>query len=189
MSDDDERRAELQERDGRWVLVFERVLPHSRERVWGALTERDELDAWHPTPFSMEEAQSGGRIEFQVPSMLTGMPDGRVIECEPPRLLAHTWFEDELRWELEEHPDGCRLTLAHSFDDRFKAARDGAGWHLCLQALERSLTRASADADTSTSAAEDGQDEPIPAGWSELNDEYQERFGISPQEATPPPSP
>jgi uncharacterized protein YndB with AHSA1/START domain len=181
MMPDDERRAELLQRGGRWVLVFERVLPYSRERVWRALTERGELDAWHPTPFSME-ARGGGRIEFQVPAMLTGMPDGSVIECEPPRLLAHTWFEDELRWELEEHRDGCRLTLAHSFDDRFKAARDGAGWHLCLQALEESLAGAG------TSGDGDGDGEQIPAGWSELNDEYQVRFGISPQEATPPPS-
>ncbi|HEY1834927.1 MAG TPA: SRPBCC family protein [Solirubrobacteraceae bacterium] len=183
---DDRNHAELQEQDGRWVLVFERVLPHSRERVWRALTERSELDAWHPTPFDFE-ATSGGHVSFQVPPVLTAMPDGHVIEYEPPRLLAHTWFEDELRWELSEHPDGCRLTLAHRFDDRFKAARDGAGWHLCLQALEQSLAGTAA-----TAAAAEGtkhhDDERLPAGWNELNEEYQRRFGISPEQATPPPS-
>ena len=27
-----------------------------------------------------------------------------------------------------------------------------------------------------------------PSGWQELNDAYQERFGIPPEKATPPPS-
>jgi len=39
---------------------------------------------------------------------------------------AHTWGEDELRWELRPHEDGCVLVLTHTFDDRFKAARDAA---------------------------------------------------------------
>ena len=35
--------------------------------------------------------------------------------------------------------DGCVLTLINRFDEIGKAARDAAGWHACLDALEASL--------------------------------------------------
>ena len=63
------------------------------------------------------------------------MGTGRLLALEEPALIAYTWGEDELRWTLSEREGGCLLTLEHSFADRFKAARDGAGWHLCLTAL------------------------------------------------------
>jgi len=179
----DRRHAVLEQRGERWALVFERVLPWPPERVWRALTERGELERWHPTPFSLEQPEPGATLAFQPPQQVPDMGPGRLLEYDPPRLLEHTWFEDELRWELSEEGTGCRLKLVHTFEDRFKAARDGAGWHLCLQALEEALkgtphARRSAD----------GQQEPrIPEGWSELNDEYQRLFGISTEMATPVP--
>jgi hypothetical protein len=95
----------------------------------------------------------------------------------PPRLLGHTWGEDHLRWELREHDEGCLLTLTHSFSDRFKAARDASGWHLCLDALSASLDGASAASARET----------LSRGWQELNSAYERRFGIPPEQATPPP--
>ena len=59
---------------------------------------------------------------------------------EPPHLLAYSWGEDHLRWELEPRDGGTRLVLTHTFDDRLKAARDAAGWDLCLDALATSLS-------------------------------------------------
>ena len=50
--------AVLPEREGRSVLRFERLLAHPRERVWRALTEREELEAWHPTPFGISAEQA-----------------------------------------------------------------------------------------------------------------------------------
>ncbi len=108
------------------------------------------------------------------------MPGGEVTAYEPPRPLGYTWGEDDLRWELRPHDDGCLLTLTHSFDDRFKAARDAAGWDICLAALSTSL-------DGGKVEREIGDGERLPRGWSELNSAYQERFEISPEEATPPP--
>jgi uncharacterized protein YndB with AHSA1/START domain len=173
--------AVLQDRDGRTVLRFERELSQARERVWRALTSHDELARWHPTPFELEPAQVGGRVCFKPPPHVPEIPDGRVFEYDPPRVLAYTWWQDELRWELREHDrGGCVLTLTHSFDDRFKAARDAAGWHLCLRALSRLL----ADA---VGASQHAEQPRLPDGWSELNGEYQQRFGISPEQATPPP--
>ena len=170
--------AVLIERDGRSVLRFERVLSHPRERVWRALTERAELGAWHPTPFAFEP-RAGGAIEYLPAPGVPEMAPGRVLEIEEPSLLVHTWGEDELRWALEESDEGCLLTLEHSFADRFKAARDGAGWHICLTALEALVDGGE--------LPERGSPQRLPGGWSELNADYQRRFGIAPEQATPVP--
>ena len=108
------------------------------------------------------------------------MQDGEVLDFDPPRLLAYTWFEDQLRWELRPQGDGCVLVLTHAFGDRFKAARDGAGWHVCLWWLSRHLFGAP------TGRADDVDG--LPRGWRELNQEYLRRFDIPPEKATPPPS-
>jgi uncharacterized protein YndB with AHSA1/START domain len=170
-----DRHAVLLERDGRSVLRFERLLAHPRERVWSALTDRNELEAWHPTPFELD----GEVLEF-LPS--PGAPDfgtGRLLALDEPSLIAYTWGEDELRWTLSEREGGCLLTLEHSFADRFKAARDGAGWHVCLGALDALLDGAMVPAK--------GSARELPGGWRELNEDYQRRFGIAPGEATPVP--
>jgi uncharacterized protein YndB with AHSA1/START domain len=172
--------AVLQDHAGRSVLRFERILAHPPERVWQALSDRDELSAWHPTPFALEPTL-GGVISYVAARGAPAMPAGEVTAYEPPRLLAHTWGEDSLRWEVRPHPAGSKLTLTHTFEDRFKAARDAAGWHLCLDALSSSLDGANSDRET--------EGERLPSGWRELNGEYERRFGIPAEQATPPPPP
>jgi uncharacterized protein YndB with AHSA1/START domain len=166
--------AVLQDHEGRSVLRFERLLPHPPERVWRSLTEPDELFSWHPTPLEFEPV-AGGTVTYLAGGDAPDMPDGEVTEYEPPRIFGHTWGEDRLRWELAPHEEGCLLVLTHTFDDRFKAARDAAGWHVCLDAL---------------SAALEGNPDRglMREGWRELNSAYQERFGIPPEKATPPPT-
>ncbi len=51
-----------------------------------------------------------------------------------------------LRFEIEPDGAGTRFTLSNVFDDIGKAARDAAGWHSCLDALERELDGAPAPA-------------------------------------------
>jgi uncharacterized protein YndB with AHSA1/START domain len=170
--------AVLKQLEGRFALCFERTLPHPPERVWRALTTHGELSEWHPTPFEIEP-RAGGAIRFVPAPGAPEMPDGQVLSFEPPRLLTHTWGEDELRWQLRANDGGCLLSLIHLFDDRFKAARDGAGWHLCLDALSASLA-----GDT---RPQRGSAPRLTGGWEELNSGYQQRFGISPEQATPIP--
>ncbi|HEX3736673.1 MAG TPA: SRPBCC family protein [Solirubrobacterales bacterium] len=178
-----DQHATLEEVDGRPALRFERTLPHPPERVWQALTDTEEMFAWHPTPAEFEP-WVGGRVAWHPDGHIADLPDNEVTDWDPPRLLGYTWAKegerpDHLRWELRPHDDGCLLILVHTFDDRLKAARDGAGWRICLDALTGELEgrprRPSADHDQ-------------PGPWPELNAAYQERFGISPEEATPPPS-
>jgi uncharacterized protein YndB with AHSA1/START domain len=168
----------LKDDRGRSVLRFERPLPHPPNRVWRALTEPDELAAWHPSPFELEP-RVGGLLTYIKSDRWPELPDGEVTEYEPPRLLGYTWGGDDLRWELCPRDGGCLLILTHTFDDRFKSARDAAGWHLCLAALSTSLDHAHVRMEP------DGGR--LPQGWRELNGLYEERFGIPPDKATPPP--
>jgi uncharacterized protein YndB with AHSA1/START domain len=179
----------LQDREGRAVLRFERTLRHPPERVWSALTEPDELSTWHPTPFELDPQAHA--VNYLPGGDVPDMPDGELTRYDPPRLLAYGWGEDWLQWELRRVDDGCVLVLTHTFDDRLKAARDAAGWHLCLQALSSWLERGGAGRD-----GPDGRstyrellevEGELPRGWADLNRAYQQRFGISPEEATPPP--
>jgi uncharacterized protein YndB with AHSA1/START domain len=169
------------------ALIFERLLAHPPERVWRALVASDELLDWHPTPFELEgsppdrsPAAQSARVAYIPTEGSPEMPDGELLEYDPPRALAYTWGQDELRWELRAREDGCLLKLTHTFDERLKAARDAAGWHLCLDALSDSLER--------LSRPRRGSGERLPEGWGELNRDYQERFGISAEQATPPPA-
>jgi len=171
--------AVLEDHEGGVALRFERERAHPPERVWRALTERAELSAWHPTPFELDRLP-GGAVKYASGAGLPAMEDGEVLDFDPPRLLAYTWFEDRLRWELRPQGDGCLLVLTHTFGERFKAARDGAGWHVCLWWLSRHLD----GAPTGRGDDVDG----LPRGWRELNEEYLRRFDIPPEKATPPPS-
>lgn len=44
-----------------------------------------------------------------------------------------------MRFELEARGEGCRLRLTNFLEDREVAARDAAGWHVCLDNLVRQL--------------------------------------------------
>ncbi len=167
----------LEDAKGRPALRFERLLDHPPDRVWLALTRLEDLRRWHPSPFELE-LRVGGTVNF-LPPVGDAFGSGLVTACEPPHLLEYSWGEDNLRWELEPCDSGTRLVLTHTFDDRLKAARDAAGWDLCLNALVTSLAGKAESLSRGESA--------IPAGWAALNQAYEQRFGIAPEQATPPP--
>jgi uncharacterized protein YndB with AHSA1/START domain len=146
------------------------------------LTEPEEESVWHPTPARFEP-RVGGRVEYVPGGHVSDQPDGEVTDYDPPRLLGYTWTADgpesnHLRFEIRPYDEGSVLILVHTFDDRLKAARDGAGWHVCLDALAASL-------DGPSAPPEHGPDSR--GQWPALNGRYQGKFGISPEEATPPP--
>src|SRR5689334_14217364 len=84
----------------RWTLRFVRDLRHPPEKVWRTLTVPDLLAQWAPFTADRDLGSLG-------PATLT-MIDGdtavplaaEVQTAEPPKLLAYTWGDDTLRWEL-----------------------------------------------------------------------------------------
>src|SRR4051794_35981912 len=130
---------ELLEVDGRYELRFTRRLSHPVSKVWQAITTPSGLAAWFPFDVVGErEAGAALRFEFRKGE---GPPfTGSMVEFSPESVMEVRWEGDEtLRLELSGFEGGCALTLINRFDELGKAARDGAGWHTCLDALEASL--------------------------------------------------
>jgi uncharacterized protein YndB with AHSA1/START domain len=127
------------------TLLFERQLAHPVATVWEAITQPEELSQWFPCQVELD-LRVGGPMNFTFTHMpLKDGPmtmTGEVTELEPPHRLSFMWGEDHLHFELEDTDAGagCRLRFSVELDSRDKAARDGAGWHQCLDALERQLS-------------------------------------------------
>ena len=150
--------------DGKPAVRFERRYPHSLDRVWQAVTEPEELAHWFPTNVELD-LREGGDMHFTFPNDEMEPMDGKVTVLDPPRRFAFTWGEEELRIELEPDGDGCRLRFTHLISTREQAARDAAGWHVCLDRLDSLLSGDAGEAPRTESTSE----------WSEHYEEYQRR--------------
>ena len=154
----------LEEADnGRWRLRFERELNHPPEKVWRAITEPEHLAHWFPTTIDGERA-SGARLGFTFPRGQLPPFDGQMLTYEPPSVMELLWGVDVVRIEIRATEQGTRLTLLDTLGERGKAARDGAGWHLCLDSLAAHLND-EPDADGSMAA------------WDAVHVEYVASFG------------
>ena len=126
--------------------------------------------AWFPTEI-IGERTAGAPLRFEFREGEGPGFDGRMITCDPPRLLEFVWGEDVLRFELEPAGSGTVLTLVDIFSELGKATRDSAGWHFCLDRLGIALA---------------GQKQKPDAGWKELEAVYAERFGPEASTIGPP---
>jgi uncharacterized protein YndB with AHSA1/START domain len=124
--------------DGRPGVRFERTYPHPIDRVWEAVSEPDQLAAWFPSKVEIDPVV-GGDIVFSGDPNHEGAAS-KVLAIDPPRHLAFSWGADELRFDLEPIDDeSCRFVLTNLLDERNAAARNGAGWHVCLAELDKHL--------------------------------------------------
>jgi uncharacterized protein YndB with AHSA1/START domain len=164
----------LEQVGDRWRIRFRRPLAHPPERVWRAITDPDELAAWFP-----QRVEGGWRVgaqlRFSDANAPAGAFTGEVLQCDPPRVLEYSWGPDVLRFEIEPARDGCTLTLADTFLEHGKAARDAAGWHVCLDALAAALDGARLDGST-------------PQRWRTVHPRYVAGFGPEASTQGPPSS-
>ena len=123
---------------GRWQLRFSRPLPHPQEMVWRAVTEPDHLAHWFPTTIEGERA-AGSHLRFSFPGGQAPPFEGEMLAFQPPSLMEFRWGPDILRLELRPVEGGTALTLLDTLEERGKAARDAAGWHVCLDGLAAHL--------------------------------------------------
>lgn len=117
-----------------WRLRFTRELAHPVDLVWRAVTETEHLNAWFPMRIRGDWV-AGGPLTFADPEGRGPEFTGQVLACQPPSLLEFSWGPDVLRLELRAHGAGTTLTLLDTFEELGKAARDAAGWHVCLGLL------------------------------------------------------
>jgi uncharacterized protein YndB with AHSA1/START domain len=164
---------DMEIRDGRVVLTFRRRLSHRPEKVWRGLTAPEHVAAWFPTTIDGQSV-AGAPLTFRFRDMQLPPMDGEMLSFEPPSLLELLWGDELLRFELVPYGEGTVLTFTCTFDEIGRAARDGAGWHTCLDQLDCAI------ADTPAPLSE-------PDRWRQLHDVYKTRFGPAASTLGPPP--
>jgi uncharacterized protein YndB with AHSA1/START domain len=154
----------------RWAIHYTRRLPHPIEKVWRAITEPEHLARWFPSTIDGERA-AGARLEFHFDEQTT--LDGEMLAFEPPHLMELRWGEDVLRFTLRSEGDETVLELTDTTPEIGKTARDGAGWHECLELL---------------TTAVDGSDPGFPLGevWTAVHPRYEAAFGPAASTIGPP---
>ena len=150
-------------------LRFTRHLAHQPEKVWRAITEPEHLREWFPDTIVIERWAVGAPLRFEHASVPEANFDGEILAVEPLRMLEFRWGTDIIRLEVESEGNGTKLTLLDTIEELGKPARDGAGWHTCLDQLEHHLD--------GTKPAWSVSDR-----WREIHPSYVEEFG--PQAAT-----
>ena len=153
----------LRTEHGQSVLRFQRRLAHPADKVWSAITQPAHLAHWFPSEVEVD-LRIGGKLRFVFAQGEGPTMDGEILELEPPRVLAYSWGDSVLRFELLPEPDGCTLVFTHTFADRPAAASFAAGWTICLDQLEALLDGSPGQA--------------VSPPWQELHEGYVERFGL-----------
>jgi len=158
------RGAEVRKDGEKWTLILVRELRHAPETVWQALTDPAQLREWAP----FEADGSLGTAGSTVKLTWVGAPapqETTVRRADAPQVLEY----NDLRWELEALGSGTRLTLWHNIDGRF-ISWGAAGWHICLDVLDRLLS--------GTPLGRIVGGEAMKFGWQRLNAEYAQQFGV-----------
>lgn len=165
------------EKDGdNWTLVLVKVMRHSPDKVWEALTDPEQLREWSPFDSDRNLGEAG------VSATLTtvGAPaeyatETTIRRAEAPKLLEYNWGGGDLRWELEPEGEGTKLTLWAVIDKRY-IAMGAAGWHVCLDVLELLLGGEPIGRIVAGDALKF-------EGWQRLHREYAKQFGVETNEA------
>lgn len=116
------------------TLTFERVYDHPIDKVWAAISDPELQAAWFP------HQVLGGRRDGAALRFVTSVDpdegfDGQMITYDPPNLIEMWWGPSLLRIELHDDGGRTRLALTEILEDLGGAARNGAGWHECLDRL------------------------------------------------------
>jgi uncharacterized protein YndB with AHSA1/START domain len=138
--------------------------------VWEALTDPAQLREWAPFDADKSLTTIGPVQLTTVGTPTPQISDSIVTRAEAPRLLEYSWGGNDLRWELEPLGSGTRLTLWHNIDRRF-IAWGAAGWHICVDVLDRLLAGHPIGRLV-------GADAMSFAGWQRLVTEYAKQFGV-----------
>ncbi|MDJ0377800.1 SRPBCC family protein [Cryobacterium sp. PH31-L1] len=155
--------ATFTQRDGRPAVRLERTLPYTAERVWRALTVPDESARWFPSTLTIEP-RVGGTVTFAGDP---NTPDsaGTVLAFTPLQLVAFSWGSNVLRFDLTAiNSSECVLTLVDTLTAENEAARNAAGWDVCLAQLDVHLAGHESDGPHGASAS----------SWQERYEHYVE---------------
>ena len=126
-----------------------RTLPGPIERIWEYLTDPEKRARWFCG--GMLEQKPGGKVEFAMvhkniapdetpPAKYAKVQDpgvtfdGRVLQCEPPRLLVYTFGSEDsiVTFELTTQGQQVLLVLTHrtrGAEEQAELNNYASGWH------------------------------------------------------------
>jgi len=160
--------AEIRKDGERWTLVLVRELRHPPTKVWQALTDPTHLREWAPFDADRSLASVGPARLTAVGTATPVVSETRVTRAEAPKLLEYKWGDNDMRWQLEPHGKGTRLTLWHNIDRRY-ISMGAAGWHICFDVLDRLLAGEPLGRIVGATAMQ--------FDWPRLHAEYAQQFG------------
>lgn len=173
-NEDGSRYGSLRTENGHPVVRWRRHLPFAIDAVWQAITDDEHLSAWFPSTIEGERA-SGANLEFRFSQVDVPVTAGTMEVFNPgSHIMELTWGDEFLHFELRG--DGAATTiliLTVILSEIGKAARDAAGWHVCLDRLEAHLSGNPSKGANS-----------IP--WEEANRVYTAQFPASASTIKPP---
>ena len=140
--------------------------------MWRSFTEPDHLAAWFPTTIEGERA-AGARLRFAFPADEAPPFDGEMLVYEPPSLMELRWGRRNSAIRARGRRERQRARFSATFDELGKAARDGAGWHGCLDLLSHEISGRAAP----WSSAD---------RWRQVHPAYVDRFGPEASTIGPP---
>jgi uncharacterized protein YndB with AHSA1/START domain len=137
------------------VILFQRILPGSKEKVWSYLTESDKRAKWLASGHAGNKKGDDIRLEFyheklsEEKELNSGSCNdskggsgftGKITAYDPPILLSFTWGEEddnhsEVTFELNSHGDKTMLTLTHRRLPSNQLVSVASGWHTHLGIL------------------------------------------------------
>jgi uncharacterized protein YndB with AHSA1/START domain len=148
----------------KWTLILVRELHHSPEKVWQAITDPAHLREW--APFETD-GNLGAVGTVNLTWVGTPKPlETKVTRADAPKVLEY----NDTRWDLEPSGAGTRVSLWHSIDRRF-ISMGAAGWHICMDVLDRLLG--------GTPIGRIAGGEAMKFDWQRLNAEYASQFGVT----------
>jgi len=126
-------------------ISFERTYPHSLQKVWRALTDRELLSRWLMETDFVPEPGAPFQMWCQDGKGGTDRYLCKIVEYEPPRRMVWSWVLDgrqnsgatHVEFALKEVSGATRLTVRHSGDrdlDTIEAFK--GGWPVKLDQLE-----------------------------------------------------
>lgn len=136
MSELDELDGQYAEVEGRGAVTFIRSYAVGAAEAWAAVSTADGLDGWFPAAVALDHA--AGTVTFSGDPN-AGPTTGRIVDWEPPRRWAFEWGGDLVEFLVEGSDAEVELTLRNWLEDNTAAARNAAGWHVCLGELAKKL--------------------------------------------------
>lgn len=139
-------RAEITQQAEGYRASFDRELTHSPIQVWQMLADNSRLKEWFEE-LQIGKSGKGGHLLFD-------MGDGadeklKITDYEEGHIFAFDWWGDHVRFEVENKNGGSSLRLVETIQRITpQTAKDLAGWHVCLDAIESILDGEKLDRDS-----------------------------------------